>query len=201
MHHDAWHALFFNSFFWEMTGKHGLKLRRVCKSFKDQIPEKYAIETAFAGVLIRKVDIFRLFPLAVYDVVMMQSPLLFVDAFRLALRKTGGFDFCISVMREKGTALWNSKGAKREMLRAKLNTDLIAGGIACGGSGSLFEAVVYGSKSVDSASVWYHNCCYSIQVSFSNTVFFKSNFLNLLSKSRNFFFMEQIALENIGKYT
>lgn len=140
-----------------MTGKHGLQLRKVCKSFRDQIPEQYAIETAFVGVLIRKVDIFRIFPLAVYDVVRMRSPLLFVDAFKLALVKTGGFDFCIAVMREKGNVLWNSNGVKREKLRSRLNTDLVSGGIVHGGSGPLFEAVVSGSKHVDSAAVWYHD--------------------------------------------
>ena len=173
--HDAWHVLFFNSFFWERTGKHGLQLRKVCKSFRDQIPEQYAIETAFIGVSIRKVDIFRLFPLAVYDVVRMRSPLLFVDAFKLALVKTGGFDFCIAVMRDKGNVLWNSKGIKREMLRSRLNTDLVSGGIVCGGSGPLFEAVVSGSKSVDSAAVWYHDSSSSSSGGSSSFIFHNNN--------------------------
>ena len=155
MLHDAWHALFYNSFFWEMCGKHGLQLRKVCKSFRDQIPERLAIESAFWGVKIRKVDIFRLFPLSVYDVVMMRSPLLFVDAFNLALKKSRGFEFCIAVMREKGIILWNSKGLKRERMRSKLNSDLVAGGIPRGGYGRLFEAVVAGSRCVESAAVWY----------------------------------------------
>ncbi len=157
-HHDAWHILFFNSFFWEQTGKHGLCLRKVCKDFKKDIPEQFATEAAFTGVLIRKVQIFRLFPLSVYDVVKMRSPLLFVDAFRMALKKTGGYDFCIAVMRDKGWMLWNSAGVKREAKRTKLNRELLAGGVTWPVTGSLFEAAISGKRSVESASVWHFDC-------------------------------------------
>ncbi len=130
----------------------------VCSDFRKAIPEKFAIESAFAGVLIRKVEIFRLFPLSVYDVVSMRSPLLFVDAFRMALGKTGGFDFCIAVMREKGWTLWNSIGVKREAMRSKLNSELIAGGISWPVTGRLFQAAVSGKKKVLSAAVWRLDC-------------------------------------------
>jgi hypothetical protein len=156
MQHDAWHALFFNSFFWEQTGKHGLMLRRVCKEFKDGIPEQYAIESAFKDVVIRKVDIFRLFPLSVHDVVRMRSPLLFRDTFKLALKKTGGFDFCIAVMREKGLASWNAVGVKRANLKSKLHAELRAGGVTWTVSGQLFDAVVSGKRIAESAVVWYY---------------------------------------------
>ena len=156
--HDAWHVLFFNPFFWEQTGKHGLKLRGLCKGFRDSIPEQNAIEWAFSNVLIRKADIFRLFPLAVHDVVRMRSPLLFVDAFRLAVKKTHGFDFCIAVMREKSILLWNTAGFKREVLRSKLNEELKAGGVSWVVAGPLFEASISGKRGVDSARVWHFDC-------------------------------------------
>ena len=156
--HDAWHILFYNPDFWEQTGKHGLGLRKVCKGFHRNIPEKFAIESAFVGVLIKKAVIFRLFPLSVYDVVRMRSPLLFVDAFRLALQKTGGFEFCIAVMREKGVELWNSNGVKREMIRSKLNSELTAGGVSWVVTGPLFESAVSGRKNVESAAVWRFDC-------------------------------------------
>lgn len=158
MSHAAWHVLFFNPFFWEHTGKHGLCLRRVCTAFRNEIPECLAIDSAFVGVLIRKVEIFRLFPLSVHDVVTMRSPLFFVDAFRLALRKTGGFDFCIAVMREKGLALWNSSGVKREALRAKLGSELLAGGVSWDVTGPLFDAAISGRRNVESAVVWHLDC-------------------------------------------
>ena len=156
--HDAWHILFFNPFFWEQTGKHGLNLRRVCKDFKKDIPEQSAIEAAFTGILIRKVQLFRIFPLSVYDVMGMRSPLLFVDAFRLALKKTGGFEFCIAVMRDKGWVLWNSTGVKRETTKARLNSELLAGGITWTVTGPLFEAAISGRRSVESARVWRFDC-------------------------------------------
>jgi len=156
--HDAWHVLFFNPFFWGQTGKHGLKLRGVCTEFRDDIPEQNAIEWAFAHVLIRKADIFRLFPLSVHDVVQMRSPLLFVDAFRLAVKKTQGFDFCIAVMREKSVLLWNTAGHRREALRSKLNGELNAGGVSWVVTGSLFEASISGRRGVDSACVWHFDC-------------------------------------------
>jgi hypothetical protein len=156
--HDAWHVLFFNPFFWEKTGKHGLKLRETCKRAKEQIPEQLAIESAFSNVLIRKADIFRLFPLSVHDVVRMRSPLFFGDAFRIAMKKTRGFEFCIAVMREKAVLLWNTAGIKREALRSKLNRELAMGGVSWSMSGSLFEAAISGRRSVESAAVWYFDC-------------------------------------------
>jgi hypothetical protein len=152
--HDAWHVLFFNPFFWEQTGKTGLELRRVCKSFRDGIPERLAIEAAFGRALIRKVDVYRLFPLSINDVVRLRSPLLFVDALRLAVRKTDGFDFCLAVMRERGCALSNSVGARRNQHRAKLLADLLAGGVSLQTTSELFEAAVSGRRRVDAAVVW-----------------------------------------------
>jgi hypothetical protein len=157
--HDAWHVLFFNPVFWEKTGKHGLKLRETCRDFREQIPERFAIESAFSNVLIRKAAIFRLFPLSVHDVVGMRSPLLFADAFRIAMIKTKGYEFCIAVMREKAILLWNTGGIKREALRSKLNGELRVGGVTLWNvSGQLFEAAVSGKRSVESAVVWNFDC-------------------------------------------
>jgi hypothetical protein len=142
MPHDAWHVLFFNPFFWEQTGKRGLNLRGVCKNFRKEIPERFSIESAFRGVLIRKVDVYRLFPLSVNDVVVLRSPLFFVDAFRLAVKKSGSFEFCIAVVREKGWTLRNSVGIKRDTHRAKLVADLAAGGVSWPVTGPLFESAV-----------------------------------------------------------
>jgi hypothetical protein len=158
MLHDAWQILFFNPFFWEQTGKSGLDLRRVCRNFRAELPEELAIKAAFGGVLIKKADTFRLFPLAVRDVVGLQSPLLFVDAFRVALRKSGSFEFCIAVVREKGLLLRNSVGVRREMQRAKLSADLLAGGVDWAVTGALFESAVAGRRQVDSAVVWRLDC-------------------------------------------
>lgn len=152
--HDAWHVLIFNPFFWEQTGKKGLMLRQVCKSLKKDIPERLAIDAAFGNALVRKVDVYRLFPLSVNDVVRLRSPLRFMDAFRLAERKTGGFDFCMAVIRDKGWALWNSVGVLRGQHRAKLLADLRTGGVSLQETSDLFEAAVAGRRQVDSAVVW-----------------------------------------------
>jgi hypothetical protein len=101
MPHTAWHLLFFNPIFWEHTGRQGLALRRVCRHFRAEIPQQFAIEAAFSGVHIHMAAAFRLFPLAVRDVLRLRSPLLFADAFRMALIKTGSFEFCIAIMREE----------------------------------------------------------------------------------------------------
>ena len=156
--HDAWQVLFFNPFFWEQTKKHGLKLRRVCRDFRLGVPEQCAIAASFTGVSIRKADIFRLFPLSVSDVVGMRSPLLFVDAFKLALQKTDGFEFCIAVMREKGLMLWDSVGVQRENLRSQFVSELASGGVVWSLSSSLFESAVSGRRYVDSAVVWRLDC-------------------------------------------
>lgn len=152
-HHDAWHVLFFNPFFWEQTGKKGLDLRRVCKNFRKEIPERLAIEAAFCDVLIRKVEVYRLLPLSVNDVVRLRSPLLFVDAFRLAVKKSGNFEFCIAVVRERGWALWNTVGVIRSQYRDKLVEDLVAGGVTWPVAGDLFESAV--RRYVESAVVWH----------------------------------------------
>ena len=129
--HDAWQVLFFNPFFWEQTKKHGLKLRRVCRDFRLGVPEQCAIAASFTGVSIRKADIFHLFPLSVSDVVGMHSLLLFVDAFKLDLKKSDGIELFIAVMRDKELMLWNSVGVKMENLRSKFFSELASGGNEC----------------------------------------------------------------------
>jgi hypothetical protein len=155
--HDAWHVLFFNPFFWEQTGKRGLDLRGVCRSFRAEIPERVAIEAAFKDALIRKVEVYRLFPLSISDVVRLRSPLLFVDALRLAIRKTGSFEFCIAVVRDKGWTLCNTVGFQRNQHRAKLVAELAAGGVTWSVDGELFESAVSRRRNVESAVVWRHD--------------------------------------------
>ena len=80
-------------------------MRAVCSDFRRDFPEGLFIHAVFRGVRIRSVDIFRLLPLSVSDVIQLRSPILFYDAFSVALRRHGSFERCMRIVRENGWRL------------------------------------------------------------------------------------------------
>ena len=118
-HHSAWAILFQQDYFLQRLGKHGIHLRAACAEFRRDFPEDMFIRAVFNGVRIRKVDVFRLLPLSVNDVLRLRSPLLFSDAFAVAIRRSGGFERCMDIVREKGWDLLCRTHARREVTRYK----------------------------------------------------------------------------------
>lgn len=127
MHHPVWNLLFHNPEFWDhLTKLHMCCLLGTCKEFRTSIPEREVLLRIFKDTSIKKVELFRLFPLTVHDVLKLRSPVRFTDAFQIAERKAHGFQYCMAVIREKGWRLWcersrqhaECKQAIEELLRS-----------------------------------------------------------------------------------
>jgi hypothetical protein len=160
--HTAWGLLFYNPFFWKLLKKHGFKLREVCHAFHNDIPEHEAMTAIFESKQCRKVTLFSLLPLSVNDVVKMKSPMVFLDAFSIAVRKAGGFDNCMAIMRDRGWRRVCEIGRKR-----KLVEDNIASIIRSAGLEVPFDILndVYRSVSIarchiTRAVMWNYSCSY-----------------------------------------
>ena len=152
--HSAWSILFQSSDFWHGVGKPGIKLRVACSEFRRDIPEDLFIYAVFSGVRIRKVDVFRLLPLTINDVIRLRSPLLFSDAFAIAVRRAGGFERCMQIVREKGWQLLCSVGNQRRRMRERLEGHFKAAGLLLLPQGGLYSAVITGRRFVEGAAVW-----------------------------------------------
>ena len=101
--HPVWNLLFHNPEFWDqMTKQQYCDLRSVCKEARESIPDREAIACIFRRVMVRKTDLFRLLPLTVHNVMKLRSPVNFVEAFRIAEEKAGGFRNCMAIVRERG---------------------------------------------------------------------------------------------------
>lgn len=153
--------LFFSPDFWGhfAHSKHSLcHLRETCKEFHSTIPERDAVLCIFRGKTARKVDLFRLFPLTVHDVLKLRSPVDFTTAFRIAERKTGGFSNCMAIVRERGWRLWLSLGVKRAELRQRFERVLMAEGIPMPSLNPVFELAI--QRSMQRLVVWRYRCCF-----------------------------------------
>ena len=115
----AWNVLFYNPDFWDFVHhkRHFCHLREVCREFRSTIPEREALLRIFKNKVAKKVDLFRLLPLSVNDVLRIKSPVDFVEAFKIAEKKSGGFANCMAIVRERGWMLWLKTGALREEIR------------------------------------------------------------------------------------
>lgn len=129
MQHSAWNLLFYNPEFWDqLTKLHMCSLRCACKEFKTTIPEREAIMRIFRAKTMKKVELFRLLPLTVNDVLRIRSPIPFTEAFQIAERKTKGFQYCMAIIRERGWRLWCEKGRPRAERKHAIEETLRAQG-------------------------------------------------------------------------
>jgi hypothetical protein len=144
------------------VGKHGFAFREVCAAFRSEIPDHVAIAAVFAGKRSRKVTLFRLLPLSVNDVVGMRSPAMFLDAFAIAVRKAGGFDNCLALLRDRGWRSSCEAGQKRRVAAERVDGLIRESGF----SGSIerhnpvYASAVLTRRRVDRAVVWRYACSY-----------------------------------------
>ena len=161
--HPIWTLLFYDSQFWEIVGKRCfMMLRAVCREFRTDLPEQFAIRAVFKGSLCRKVDLFRMLPLSVNDVVRMRSPVSFVAAFDIAVRRWGGFESCMAFVREWGWINWNAADLKRRAAKEKVDTLIRDAGFDCvvDEENQMYQSVVTGRKRVDRVVVWRYTCTF-----------------------------------------
>ena len=160
--HSAWVLIFNDPDFWSHVGKNGLMLRLVCKEFHADIPEQIAIRAIFKSTLCRKVDLFRLLPLSVNDVVRMRSPVNFVAAFDIAVRRWGSFDSCMAFVREWGWVSWRAANLKRRLAKERIDGFIKEAGLVdpIDFQNPVYVATVANRKRVDRAVVWRYSCTY-----------------------------------------
>jgi len=178
--HSAWDLLFYNPDFWNRLSKHEFCiLRLVCKEFKNGIPEREAIMCIFRKSVVRKVDLVRILPLTVNCVVKLRSPVNFVDALKIAERKTGGFANCMAMVRERG---WRIH-CVRQQRRMRLRDDVVASLLAQGVSNPPFYDPVFQSALNDCllpVVVWRYTYKYT-QI---ETALFSYRILGALQRAR-----------------
>ena len=130
--------------------------------FRSDIPDHVAIASIFRAKRCRKVSLFRLLPLSVNDVVGMRSPAMFLDAFTIAIRKAGGFDNCMAILRDKGWRSWHATGVKRRTARDRIDGLIMDSGftgrIDC--LDPVYVSAIATRRRVDRAVVWKYNCTY-----------------------------------------
>ena len=161
-HHSAWILLFNDPDFWLCLGKSGFMLRLVCKEFHSDIPEPVAIRAIFRSTLCRKVDLFRLLPLSVNDVVRMRSPVNFVAAFDIAVRRWGSFESCMAFVREWGWVSWRAANMKRRLARERINGFIKTAGLVdpIDVDNPVYVSAISNRKRVDRAVVWRYSCTF-----------------------------------------
>ena len=116
--------------FWDELDKDVFcMLRLACKSFKAMIPERDVIMRIFKGKMVKKVDLFRILPLSVNDVIRIRSPVDFTEAFRISERKAGGFSNCMAIVRERGLHTWFIIGEQRAKFRREVEALLLKNGV------------------------------------------------------------------------
>ena len=80
MPHAVWSILFNNPDFWLHLDKDLFcSLTSVCKTFHADIPQRVAIMSVFRDKVVKKVNLFRILPLSVYDVLSIRSPVNFIE--------------------------------------------------------------------------------------------------------------------------
>ena len=160
--HPAWNLLFYNPFFWTSVGKDGFALRGVCRAFRSDIPDLVSIAAVFAGRRCRKVTLFRLLPLSVSDVVGMRSPAVFLEAFAIAIRKAGGFDNCLALLRERGWQSCCEAGLKRRMAKDRVDGLIRDSGFSgiIDSHNPVYASAITTRRRVDRAVVWKYACSY-----------------------------------------
>ncbi len=76
----SWLILFNSPDFWAMLEKEHLgMLSSVCRSFHAEIPQRVAILSLFSQKVVKKVNLFKILPLSVRDVLNIRSPVNFCE--------------------------------------------------------------------------------------------------------------------------
>jgi hypothetical protein len=160
--HPAWNLLFYNPFFWSSVGKDGFALRGVCKAFRSDVPDLVSIAAVFAGKRCRKVTLFHLLPLSVNDVVSMRSPAVFLDAFAIAIRKAGGFDNCMALLRERGWRICCEADLKRRAAQDRVDGLIKDSGFPgiIDSHNPVYTSAIATRRRVDRVVVWKYACSY-----------------------------------------
>jgi hypothetical protein len=160
--HTAWGLLFYNPFFWKLLDKHGFKLREVCRAFRNDIPEHEAINAIFESKQCRKVTLFSLLPLSVNDVIRMKSPMVFLDAFSIAVRKAGGFENCMAIMRDRGWRRVCEINRKRKLVEENLVSVIRRAGldIPFDMVREIHQYVSIARGHISRAVMWNYSCSY-----------------------------------------
>ena len=155
--HPAWTLLLNDPDFWSLLNKDHLPLlSSTCRSFRSDIPQRVAIMALFKDRPIKKVTLFRLLPLSVNDVLGLRSPVDFLTAFSIAEKKSGGFDRCLAIVREKGLLCWAQDGEKRAKKRAHFEAQLARLGVTdLPTADPVYRAaMITQSRGMDSVAVW-----------------------------------------------
>jgi hypothetical protein len=79
---SSWSVLLNSPDFWALLEKEHLgMLSSVCRSFRAEIPHRVAIFSLFHGKTVKKVNLFKILPLSVRDVLNMRSPVDFCEVW------------------------------------------------------------------------------------------------------------------------
>ena len=155
----AWCILFHISDFWDWVGKRELcMLRETCRDFRADIPERLAILRVFRDRCVRKTELLRVLPLTVHDVLSIASPASFVSGFLIAENKTGGFDRCIAMMRERGWAAWCANEVRRAAFRDQVDARLRAHSIRASIRDTAAYRLALQRRDVCTVVVWKYVC-------------------------------------------
>jgi hypothetical protein len=153
MMHAVWNLLLQNPDFWDEVSKHVFCiLRLVCKEFRSSIPVRVAVLHIFRNETIKKVNLFRILPLSVNDVLRIRSPVNFVEAIKIAERKCGGFDNCLAIMQERGLNLWNKECTRRNETKKELDALLRSNGVLTQLTDPIYEAAI--KRGILKVAVW-----------------------------------------------
>jgi hypothetical protein len=110
--HAAWSVLFNDPDFWHRLDKeHFCSLTSVCKTFRADIPQRVAILSLFENRMVKKVNLFRIMPLSVHDVMSIRSPVNFTE---VATHDRPLFESIILMMRRACSRRSSSQSESRE---------------------------------------------------------------------------------------
>ena len=151
----CWDLLFMMPEFWDELDKDVFcMLRLACKSFKAMIPERDVIMRIFKGKMVKKVDLFRILPLSVNDVIRIRSPVDFTEAFRISERKAGGLGgLRAAAAVAAGGAAGHGLGRLRRPRRQRARGAAGGGGRAHGADAAVRPAEPAGGAAAGAAAV------------------------------------------------
>jgi len=111
-----------------------------------------AMLRVFRNKTIKIVSLFRLLPLSVNDVLKIHTPVYFTDAFKIAELKSGGFDNCLAIMRDRGWNHHRIEEARRAETRGEIEATLRTHGVVVLKHDQTYASAL--SKGVERVVVW-----------------------------------------------
>ena len=151
--HKIWNLLLQNPDFWDAVNKHMFcDLRLVCREFRSIVPVREAILHIFKNKTIKMANLFRILPLSVNDMLKVRSPVNFIQAFKLAERKCGGFENCLAIMQQRGVDLWHMESIRRAEVRKEMDGLLHSNGMLSLKNNPVYESAII--RGVLQVAVW-----------------------------------------------